>query len=65
MEISPKLLVVLISLSIVCILSIAGSFINWMANEFGHCDGDPDRWKWMSIVSMVITVLLFFSPIGG
>lgn len=66
MEISPKLLVILISLSIVCVLSILGSFINWVSEAAGNIAmGDPDRWKWMSIVSVVLMLLFMFSPLGG
>lgn len=57
-EIPYKVYALVVSLAIVCILSIVGSFICWM-NDDGYTNENSqrDRWKWMIVVFMVLYIL--------
>lgn len=61
MMIDEKLLVVLVSLALVCVISILGSFAHFIGNQFdGRCSGDPDRWKWMCTTGMLFMLIGMF-----
>lgn len=57
-EVPYKLHALFASLAVVCVLSIVGSFICWV-NDNGQLNerSQLDRWKWMTILFMVLYIL--------
>ena len=68
-SVHPKLYAILLAATIVFVLSVTGSLIQWMQCEIdgreGHINPSSQvtRWKWMlTVFSILVTIFLMAKP---